>query len=118
MVKSPIGFLGLSNGARAGLTGFVGGLARDVAQYNVTVNNILPGQFTTDRLRSNHARFAAARSADPAEVRQSMMNRIPARRFGSPEEFGAACAFLCSEHAGYITGQNLLLDCGHFPGLL
>ena len=118
MVKSPIGFLGLSNGARAGLTGFVGGLARDVAQYNVTVNNILPGQFDTDRLRSNHAKFAAARGADPDEFRQSMMNQVPARRFGSPEEFGAACAFLCSEQAGYITGQNLLLDGGHFPGLL
>ena len=72
----------------------------------------------TDRLRSNHAGFAAARSADPAEFRQSIMNRIPARRFGSPDEFSAACAFLCSEHAGYITGRNLLLGCGHFPGLL
>lgn len=118
MVKSPIGLLGLSNGARAGLTGFVGGLARDVAQHNVTLNNILPGQFDTDRLKSNHEKAAATYKADPQDIRQAMMKQIPAQRFGNPEEFGAACAFLCSAQAGYITGQNLLLDGGQFPGLL
>lgn len=118
MVKSPVGFLGLSNGARAGLTGFAGGLSRDVARHNVTINNMLPGQFDTDRLKSNHEKAAAMRKADPASIRETMMKQIPAQRFGTPEEFGALCAFLCSGHAGYITGQNLLLDGGQFPGLL
>jgi len=118
MVKAPAAILGLSNGARAGLTGFVGGLSRDVAQHNVTINNVLPGQFDTDRLRSNHRAFAAARNVGPEEARETFMRQIPARRFGDPREFGAACAFLCSAHAGFITGQNLLLDGGQFPGLL
>ena len=118
MVKQPVGLLGLSNGARAGLTGFVGGLARDVAQHNVTVNNVLPGQFDTDRLRSNHTRFAAARKIDLDTFRDQSRAQIPARRFGDPEEFGAMCAFLCSQYGGYITGQNILLDGGQFPGLL
>ncbi len=118
MVKSPVGFLGLSNGARAGLTGFVGGLARDVAAHNVTLNNLLPGAFDTDRLRSNQEKLAAGRKRPVEEVREKMREQIPARRFGTPDEFGAACAFLCSAHAGYITGQNLLLDGGQFPGLL
>jgi 3-oxoacyl-[acyl-carrier protein] reductase len=118
MVKAPVGMLGLSNGARSGLTGFVGGVARDVAQYGVTLNNVLPGQFDTDRLKSNHRTFAAARNLDLEEARTQFMRQIPARRFGDPQEFGAACAFLCSTHAGFITGQNLLLDGGQFPGLL
>jgi 3-oxoacyl-[acyl-carrier protein] reductase len=118
MVKSPASILGLSNGARAGLTGFVGGVAREVAQHNVTLNNVLPGQFDTDRLKSNHRNFAAARNLDLEEARAQFMRQIPARRFGDPREFGAACAFLCSAQAGFITGQNLLLDGGQFPGLL
>jgi len=118
MVKQPIGILGLSNGARAGLTGFVGGLARDVARHNVTINNVLPGQFDTDRLRSNHARFAAVQKVDIEKYRDQARSQIPARRFGDPAEFGAMCAFLCGAQAGYITGQNILLDGGQFPGLL
>jgi 3-oxoacyl-[acyl-carrier protein] reductase len=118
MVKSPVGFLALSNGARAGLTGFVGGLARDVAAHNVTLNNLLPGQFDTDRLRSNQEKLAAGRKLPLDAVREQMSGQIPARRFGTPDEFGAACAFLCSAQAGFITGQNLLLDGGQYPGLL
>jgi 3-oxoacyl-[acyl-carrier protein] reductase len=118
MVKQPAAFLGLSNGARAGLTGFIGGLSRDVAQHNVTLNNVLPGQFDTDRLRSNHQKFADASGRDLASVQANARAGIPAKRFGTPEEFGAACAFLCSAKAGYITGQNLLLDGGEFKGLL
>jgi 3-oxoacyl-[acyl-carrier protein] reductase len=117
MVKQPVGLLGLSNGARSGLTGFSAGLARDVAKYNVTVNNLLPGQFDTDRLRSNHQRFAEASGRDADAVRTGAMGQIPAQRFGDPEEFGAACAFLCSAKSGFVTGQNILLDGGQFPGL-
>ena len=118
MVKQPVGILGLSNGARSGLTGFVGGLARDVARHNVTVNNMLPGQFDTDRLRSNHARFADVQKLDIEQYRDRAMSQIPARRFGEPAEFGAMCAFLCSAQGGFITGQNILLDGGQYPGLL
>ena len=118
MVKSPAAVLGLSNGARAGLTGFIGGLSRDVAMHNVTMNNVLPGQFDTDRLRSNHERIAAAAGRDLEAYRASARKGIPAGRFGDPDEFGAMCAFLCSAKAGYITGQNLMLDGGQFPGLL
>jgi 3-oxoacyl-[acyl-carrier protein] reductase len=118
MVKAPVAFLGLSNGARAGLTGFVGGLARDVAAHGVTINNVLPGQFDTDRLRSNHTRQAEASGRDLEVVRAAARKAIPAGRFGDPDEFGAACAFLCSAQAAFITGQNLLLDGGQFPGLL
>jgi 3-oxoacyl-[acyl-carrier protein] reductase len=118
MVKAPVAILGLSNGARAGLTGFVGGLSRDVAAHNVTINNVLPGQFDTDRLRSNHQRAADAGGRDLETVRDAARRQIPARRFGEPDEFGAMCAFLCSAQAGYITGQNILLDGGQFPGLL
>ena len=118
MVKQPLNILGLSNGARAGLTGFVGGLAREVAQHNVTLNNVLPGQFDTDRLRSNHERFAQASGGDVEALRQRQKNQIPARRFGDPAEFGEMCAFLCGARAGYLTGQNILLDGGQFPGLL
>ncbi len=118
MVKEPTAMLGLSNGARAGLTGFVGGLARDVARHGVTVNNLLPGQFDTDRLRSNHEKFASRTGAKLDEFRERMRNEVPARRFGNAEEFGAMCAFLCSAHAGYITGANLLLDGGQYRGLM
>jgi 3-oxoacyl-[acyl-carrier protein] reductase len=118
MVKAPAGLLGLSNGARSGLTGFVGGVAREVAQHGVTLNNVLPGQFDTDRLKNNHRAFAAARKVDIDEARAQFVRQIPAKRFGDPREFGAACAFLCSLQAGFITGQNLLLDGGQFPGLL
>jgi 3-oxoacyl-[acyl-carrier protein] reductase len=109
-VKAPIGQLALSNGARAGLTGFVGGLARQVAAHNVTLNNVLPGLFDTDRLK--------ALQGGDAAVRERQAAQIPARRFGDPAEFGDACAFLCGARAGYITGQNLLIDGGQFPGLL
>jgi 3-oxoacyl-[acyl-carrier protein] reductase len=118
MVKQPAAILGLSNGARAGLTGFVGGLSRDVARHNVTINCVLPGQFDTDRLRSNHQRFAEASKVDLETLQANARRGIPAGRFGRPEEFGAMCAFLCSAQAGFITGQNLLLDGGQFPGLL
>jgi 3-oxoacyl-[acyl-carrier protein] reductase len=113
-VKAPIPILGLSNGARAGLTGFVAGLARDVAKHNVTVNNLLPGPFDTDRLRATAAKGAAAsgRSIDEEVLRRGQQN--PTGRVGQPEEFGAACAFLCSARSGFIVGQNLLLDGGAF----
>ncbi len=118
MVKEPMSMLGLSNGARAGLTGFVSGVSRDVVKHGVTMNNMLPGQFDTDRLRSNHEKFAA-RSNTPLDThRERARNSIPAQRFGTAEEFGATCAFLCSMHAGFITGQNLLLDGGQYRGLM
>ncbi len=118
MVKAPAAILGLSNGARAGLTGFVGGLSRDVAAHGVTINNVLPGQFDTDRLRSNHTRQAELSGRDFASVRAAAIKAIPVGRLGDPDEFGAACAFLCSAQAGFITGQNILLDGGQVPGLL
>jgi 3-oxoacyl-[acyl-carrier protein] reductase len=113
-VKSPIATIGLSNGARAGLTGFVAGLARQVAQHNVTINNLLPGPFDTDRLRVTVAAAAkaAGKSADAVLAERAAAN--PAGRVGEPEEFGAACAFLCGVQAGYIVGQNWLLDGGAF----
>lgn len=114
-VKSPIPSLGLSNGARAGLTGFVAGASRQVAPHGVTVNNILPGRFDTDRLRSGY-QHAADRGGEPLEaVMERGRQEIPARRYGDAEEFGALCAFLCSAHAGYITGQNILIDGGLVP---
>jgi 3-oxoacyl-[acyl-carrier protein] reductase len=118
MVKEPVAMLGLSNGARAGLTGFVGGLASEVVARGVTINNMLPGQFDTDRLRSNHEKFAARMNVPPEEQRERARNSVPARRFGTPAEFGATCAFLCSAHAGFITGQNILLDGGQYRGLM
>jgi 3-oxoacyl-[acyl-carrier protein] reductase len=117
-VKAPIASLGLSNGARAGLTGFVAGLARQTVRHNVTINCLLPGPFETDRLRDN-MRQAAERDGRPfEELWAERQNANPAGRFGRPEEFGEACAFLCSGQAGYITGQNLLIDGGGFPGTL
>ncbi|MEO0551384.1 MAG: SDR family oxidoreductase [Pseudomonadota bacterium] len=118
MVKQPVGFLGLSNGARAGLTGFVSGLSRDVAGGGVTINNMLPGAFDTDRLKTNQDKVAKMRGQESAAVREGFRQSIPAQRFGTPDEFGATCAFLCSQHAGYITGQNILLDGGTYPGLM
>jgi 3-oxoacyl-[acyl-carrier protein] reductase len=118
MVKAPVAMLSLSNGARAGLTGYVAGVARDVARYNVTINNLLPGQFDTDRLKSNHERFAGARGMPVEDFRERAKKDIPARRFGNPDEFGAYAAFLCSDLAGYVTGQNLMLDGGQYPGLI
>jgi 3-oxoacyl-[acyl-carrier protein] reductase len=107
-VKSPIATLGLSNGARTGLTGFVAGLARQVARHNVTINNLLPGPFMTDRLRSNAA--ATGRPVEEEIAARAAAN--PAGRIGDPAEFGAMAAFLCAAQAGYIVGQNLLLDGG------
>ncbi|MBS0452495.1 MAG: SDR family oxidoreductase [Proteobacteria bacterium] len=115
-VKAPIDILGLSNGARSGLTGFVAGLARRTAHRNVTINNLLPGSFATDRLHAT-VQAAAAVSGRTFEVEQAdWQGRSPAGRFGDPMEFGRACAFLCSAHAGYINAQNLLLDGGAYPG--
>ena len=117
-VKAPIDVLGLSNGARSGLTGFVAGLARQsrLASHNVTINNLLPGFFDTDRIRSTMANVAAKSGKSLFEVLDGRRASIPARRLGTPEEFGAACAFLCSVHGSYITGQNWLLDGGGYPG--
>jgi 3-oxoacyl-[acyl-carrier protein] reductase len=115
-VKAPIDVLGLSNGARSGLTGFVAGLARKTVEYNVTVNNLLPGPFDTDRLNGMMAATARAQNKPIEEIRDARARQNPARRFGTPAEFGAMCAFLCSVHAGYMTGQNVLLDGGAYPG--
>jgi 3-oxoacyl-[acyl-carrier protein] reductase len=109
-VKSPIAMLGLSNGARAGLTGFVAGLAREVARHQVTINNLLPGSFNTDRMKAM-AKNAGRSLAEEIAARAALN---PAGRVGEPAEFGAACAFLCSAHAGFIVGQNILLDGGAF----
>jgi len=117
-VKAPIPTLGLSNGARAGLTGFIAGLARQCVRYNVTINNLLPGPFATDRLRSNTEAAARATGRPAEEVWRERAAANPAGRFGDPEEFGLACAFLCAARSGYITGQNLLLDGGAYPGTL
>jgi 3-oxoacyl-[acyl-carrier protein] reductase len=115
-VKMPISGLDLSSGARAGLTAFLAGVARSVAASNITINCLLPGYFATDRLESSIATMAKLRGVSPETARAERMAMVPARRFGDPVEFGAACAFLCSVHAGYITGQNLLMDGGVFPG--
>lgn len=115
-VKAPIPVLGLSNGARSGLTGFVAGIARETVAKGVTINNILPGAFDTDRLRGTLPAMAARNGRSLEEEVALRKATIPARRFGQPEEFGALCAFLCSPLAGYITGQNLLIDGGAYPG--
>ena len=117
-VKAPIDVLGLSNGARAGLTGFVAGVARQprLAGANVTLNNLLPGAFDTDRLRKTLAAGAAKAGASVDDVAQRRRAAIPAQRFGTAAEFGAICAMLCSAQAGYLTGQNILLDGGSYPG--
>ena len=116
-VKSPIDILGLSNGARSGLTGFVAGVARSkLAAQGVTINNLLPGAFDTDRLRGTMS-GAAQKTGQPIEtIMDARRKNIPAQRFGTPEEFGAICAFLCSVQAGYLTGQNVLAVGGAYPG--
>ncbi len=117
-VKMPLAGLDLSSGARAGLTAFLAGVARTVADKNVTINNMLPGAFDTDRLRSTLSKTAELKGKSVTQVAADRINTIPAKRFGDPVEFGAACAFLCSAQAGYITGQNLLIDGGTFNGAL
>ena len=116
-VKAPIDVLGLSNGARSGLTGFVAGLARSkLAARGVTINGLLPGVFDTDRVRSMAATTSARDGRSVEEIIEARKRGVPAQRLGTAEEFGAICAFLCSVHAGYITGQNLLADGGTYPG--
>jgi 3-oxoacyl-[acyl-carrier protein] reductase len=117
-VKMPISGLDLSSGARAGLTGFLAGVARSTAHANVTINFLLPGAFDTARLRANTDAAAERQGVSAEELTDRRRGDIPARRFGDPAEFGAACAFLCSAQAGYITGQSLLIDGGAFPGIL
>lgn len=111
-VKAPIPALGLSNSARAGLTGYVAGTARQVAPKGVTINNLLPGNHDTDRIRGMDKKMAAAQGKDVADYTADRRSQNPTGRDGTAEEFGAACAFLCSQHAGYIVGQNILLDGG------
>ena len=115
-VKAPIAELGLSNGARTGLTGFIAGIARRTAAHNVTINNLLPGRFWTDRLRANTEHNAKQQGKSVEEVKQALEKAIPAGRFGTAEEFGECCAYLCSAQASYITGQNMLIDGGMYPG--
>ncbi len=115
-VKAPIDILGLSNGARSGLTGFIAGVARKTVKHNVTINNLLPGSMDTDRLRSNFASVAKAKNISLEAARAERIADIPAGRLGTIEDFGAACAFLCSRQASYITGQNWLVDGGAYPG--
>ena len=117
-VKMPLAGLDLSSGARAGLTGFLGGVARSVAHANVTINFLLPGPFETDRLRSGLETAAKGRGVPVEAVADERRAQNPARRFGDPSEFGAACAFLCSAQAGYIVGQSILIDGGAYPGIL
>jgi 3-oxoacyl-[acyl-carrier protein] reductase len=115
-VKAPIDVLGLSNGARAGLTGFIAGLSRQTVGQGVTINNLLPGSFDTDRFRTTLAARGARNQRTPEQEFAALVKANPAGRIGDPAEFGAMCAFLCSVHAGYITGQNILLDGGAYPG--
>jgi 3-oxoacyl-[acyl-carrier protein] reductase len=115
-VRAPIAGLDLSSGARAGLTAFLAGVARSVAASNVTINFILPGTFDTDRLRSNFEGTAKKRGISIDQAKAERVATVPARRIGLPDEFGEVCAFLCSLQAGYITGQNILIDGGAFPG--
>ena len=117
-IKAPTPGLDLSSAARLGLTGFLAGVARQVAHANVTINFLCPGLFETRRLTGVHAFAAEAQGIDADEAARRNRERIPAGRFGDPAEFGAACAFLCSGHAGYITGQSLLLDGGAYPGVM
>ena len=114
-VKMPLTGLDLSSGARAGLTAFLAAAARQFAAQNVTINHILPGVFDTDRITSAGARQAAMRGVTPEQLRVEREKAVPAGRYGRPEEFGALCAFVASAHAGYITGQNFLIDGGMFP---
>jgi 3-oxoacyl-[acyl-carrier protein] reductase len=115
-VKAPIPALGLSNGARTGLTGFIAGLARQTVKHNVTLNNLLPGSFLTDRTRQTLAGFAKAAGMTEEQAAAERLRSIPAGRLGDPAEFGDACAYLCSAQASYVTGQNFLIDGGAYPG--
>lgn len=115
-VKMPLAGLDLSSGARAGLTAFLAGVARTVAKNNVTINFILPGAFDTDRLRSTLEAGARKQGISYETVVAQRLNTIPAKRFGAPQELGELCAFLCSTHAGFITGQSILIDGGAYPG--
>jgi len=116
-VKAPIDILGLSNGARSGLTGFVAGVARSgIAAKGVTINNLLPGKFDTDRIATTLRAAAEKTGKSVDEIRLAQQAQIPAGRYGTPEEFGAICAFLCSQQAAYLTGQNILPDGGAYPG--
>jgi len=115
-VKAPLAPLGLSNGARAGLTGFIAGLARQTVKHNVTINNLLPGSFLTDRTRQTLAGFAKSSGLTEEQVKVERLKSIPAGRLGDPPEFGDACAYLCSAQASYVTGQNFLIDGGAYPG--
>ena len=115
-VLTPLTGLDVSSAARAGLTAFLAGVAREVAHANVTINNVLPGMFDTDRLKGSTTKMAAIRGISPEDMAASRKAEVPAGRFGNPEEFGNVCAFLASAHAGYITGQNLLIDGGVFRG--
>jgi 3-oxoacyl-[acyl-carrier protein] reductase len=115
-VKAPISILGLSNSARAGLTGFVAGTSREVAKHNVTINNILPGDFDTERHQANTRDMAKVQNRTYEEMREIRTAAVAAGRFGEPAELGDLCAYLCSAQAGFITGQNLLIDGGKYPG--
>ncbi|PZQ60797.1 MAG: 3-oxoacyl-ACP reductase [Sphingomonas taxi] len=117
-VKAPIAGLDLSSGARVGLTGFLAGVARQVAHANVTINFLLPGLFATRRLAGVHAHNAETNGISIAQAEAQARERVPARRFGDPAEFGNACAFLCAASSGFITGQSLLIDGGAYPGVL
>jgi 3-oxoacyl-[acyl-carrier protein] reductase len=115
-VKAPLDSLGLSNGARSGLTGFVAGLARSTVKHNVTINNLLPGLFDTERQRDTLGHWAKERGITFDEMKRLRISQIPAGRIGDPAEFGDACAYLCSAQAGFVTGQNFLIDGGAYPG--
>lgn len=115
-VKAPVDILGLSNGARSGLTGVVAGIARAVARHGVTVNNLLPGNFETDRMRGTMRIRAGSSGQDFDALMAEARKAVPAGRVGAPAEFGAVCAFLCSVQAGYVVGQNVLVDGGSYPG--
>lgn len=115
-VKAPIEVLGLSNGARAGLHGFIAGLSRKTVRFNVTINNLLPGPFETERMRNNLFHIANVKGITTEEARELRRKENPSGRLGDPAEFGDACAFLCSAQMGYVTGQNFLMDGGAYPG--
>jgi 3-oxoacyl-[acyl-carrier protein] reductase len=115
-VKAPISILGLSNSARSGLTGFVAGVSREVAKHNVTINNLLPGDFDTERHQSNTRAMAEKQNRPYEEMRDIRTGLVAAGRFGEPAELGDYCAYLCSAQASFITGQNLLIDGGKYPG--
>ena len=117
-VKNPIPALGLSNGARAGLTGFVAGLSREVAPHNVTINGLLPGQFNTDRIEALIENSAKAQNVSKPEMRKIIEGNTPTKRLGEIHEFGFTCAWLCSAHSGFVTGQNILIDGGKYNSTL